>query len=142
MERIDHSGNPLGEPGLKISIFMSVFNVHVNRTPVGGSIERIDYHAGKFFSANLDKASEQNENNQVTLQTPDSQKIVVIQIAGLIARRIVCWVTTGDLLDRGQRFGLIRFGSRLELFLPDNATVIAEKGQRVTAGETIVGYLQ
>ena len=101
VERIDHSGNPLGEPGLKISIFMSVFNVHVNRTPVGGSIERIDYHAGKFFSANLDKASEQNENNQVTLQTPDSQKIVVIQIAGLIARRIVCWVTretswTGD----------------------------------------------
>ena len=142
VKQIDHSSNPLGEPGLKISIFMSVFNVHVNRIPVGGTIEKIDYHAGKFFSANLDKASEQNENNRVTLRTPASQKIVIIQIAGLIARRIVCWVAAGDRVDRGQRFGLIRFGSRLELFLPEHTKITVEKGQKVIAGETIIGYLQ
>ena len=98
--------------------------------------------AGDFFSANLDKASEQNENNRVTLRTLDSRRIVVIQIAGLIARRIVCWVAQGDRVDRGQRFGLIRFGSRLEVFLPVNARIAVEKGQKVTAGETIIGYLQ
>ena len=141
IKQIDHSNNPLGEPALKVSIFMSVFNVHVNRIPVESSIEKIDYHAGKFFSANLDKASEQNENNRVTLRTPDSQKIVIIQIAGLIARRIVCWVDKGDRMDRGQRFGLIRFGSRLEVFLPNNARVTVEKKQKVKAGETIIGYL-
>jgi len=142
IKQIDNSSNPLGSPALKISIFMSVFNVHVNRMPVGAVIEKIDYHAGKFLSANLDKASEQNENNRVTLRTPDSQKIVTIQIAGLIARRIVCWVEEGDRMDRGQRFGLIRFGSRLEVFLPINARVTIEKGQKVKAGETIIGYLQ
>ena len=142
VERIDHSNNPLGAPGLKISIFMSVFNVHVNRIPVGGSIQKINYHPGQFFSANLDKASEQNENNRVTLRTPDAQEIVVIQIAGLIARRIVCWIAEGDRVDRGQRFGLIRFGSRLEAFLPTNTRITVSKGQKVTAGETIIGYLQ
>ena len=130
VKQIDHSNNPLGAPGLKISIFMSVFNVHVNRIPVGGSIEKIDYHAGQFFSANLDKASEQNENNRVTLRTPDAQKIVVIQIAGLIARRIVCWITEGDRVDRGQRFGLIRFGSRLEAFLPTTQESPYKKGKK------------
>ena len=142
IERIDNTGNALGQPALKISIFMSVFNVHVNRIPMGGSIEQIDYHAGKFFSANLDKASEQNENNRVTLRAPDSRKIVVIQIAGLIARRIVCWVSPGDHVERGQRFGLIRFGSRLEVFLPGDARITAKKGHKVTAGETIIGYFQ
>ncbi len=121
---------------------MSVFNVHVNRMPVEGSVIKIDYHAGKFFSANLDKASEQNENNRVTLRTPDAQEIVVIQIAGLIARRIVCWIAEGDRVYKGQRFGLIRFGSRLEVFLPNSTKVTVKKGQKVIAGETIIGYLQ
>ncbi len=141
VEEIPHSRNPFGEACLKVSIFMSVFNVHVNRNPFNGTVEKITYHSGKFFSANLDKASEQNENNQVTLRTPDAQKIVVIQIAGLIARRIACWVQEGDSLIRGQRFGLIRFGSRLEVLLPKEARITVEKGQKVTAGETIIGYL-
>jgi len=133
--------NPLGEPSIKISIFMSVFNVHVNRVPMRGTIENITYRAGKFFSANLDKASEQNENNRITFKTPDSRRIVVIQIAGLIARRIACWVKENDRVETGQRFGLIRFGSRLEVFLPADSRVRAEPGQKVRAGETIIGYL-
>lgn len=142
VRKIDNTANPLGVQTLKVSIFMSLFNVHVNRIPLEGAVERIDYHSGKFFSADLDKASEQNENNRLMLKTPDSQRIVVIQIAGLIARRIVCWVAPGDHVTRGQRFGMIRFGSRLEVFLPSNARITVDKGQKVTAGETILGYLQ
>jgi len=133
--------NPLGQPSIKVSIFMNIFNVHVNRIPFGGTIKKISYHPGKFLSANLDKASEQNENNRVTLETVDSREILVIQIAGLIARRIACWVEKGDNVKTGQRFGLIRFGSRLEVFLPEDSRIVARVRQKVKAGETVIGYL-
>ncbi len=138
---IEDESNLLGEPAVKISIFMSIFNVHVNRIPIEGTVKNIDYHPGKFFSANLDKASEQNESNRITLQTPEARKIVVVQIAGLIARRIVCWVKDGDHMRTGQRFGLIRFGSRLEVYLPHDTQITARLGQKVSAGVTVIGYL-
>jgi len=142
IQHIDHDNNPLGEPAIKISIFMSIFNVHVNRIPITGAIKEITYYPGKFFSANLDKASEENERNCIQLQTPDSRNIVVIQIAGLIARRIVCWVEKGDNMRQGQRFGLIRYGSRLEVYIPaDNSQIIARLHQKVSAGKTVIGYL-
>ncbi len=141
IKHLEDGNNPLGEPAIKLSIFMSVFNVHVNRMPVGGTVEKITYQPGKFFSANLDKASQYNENNKVTLQTPDSRRIVVIQIAGLIARRIACWINEKEQVAAGQRFGLIRFGSRLEVFLPVNSKITARPHQKVRAGETIIGYL-
>jgi len=131
----------LDGPGLKISIFMSVFNVHVNRAPVDGIVDNIEYYPGRFFSANLDKASRENEHNAVTLQIEDGRKICVVQIAGLIARRIVCYAQTGDRLIRGQRFGLICFGSRLDVYLPAGATSAVEMGHIVRAGQSIIGYL-
>ena len=133
--------NPLSEPFVKVSIFMSIFNVHVNRIPIGGTIEKITYHPGKFFSANLDKASKYNENNMITLQTSDSRKIVFIQIAGIIARRIACWIEEGERVQAGQRFGLIRFGSRLEVYLPVDSQISVSLNQKVKAGKTIIGYL-
>lgn len=142
IQHIENDNNPLGEPAVKISIFMSVFNVHVNRIPMDGTIKDITYYPGKFFSADLDKASEQNERNKITLQTPNSRDIVFIQIAGLIARRIVCWVKKGEDMQAGQRFGLIRFGSRLEVYLPDDTRITAQLRQKVSAGETIIGYLK
>jgi len=142
IQHIENDNNPLGEPAVKISIFMSVFNVHVNRIPMAGTIKDITYYPGKFFSANLDKASEQNERNRITLQTRDSRDIVFVQIAGLIARRIVCWVKKGEDMQAGQRFGLIRFGSRLEVYLPDDTRITAQLHQKVSAGETIIGYLK
>ncbi len=123
------------------AIHMSIFNVHVNRIPIEGTVKNIDYHPGKFFSANLDKASEQNESNRITLQTPEARKIVFVQIAWLIARRIVCWVKDGDHMRTGQRFGLIRFGSRLEVYLPHDTQITARLGQKVSAGVTVIGYL-
>ena len=133
--------NPLERASIKISIFMSVFNVHVNRIPIGGTIENITYRPGKFFSANLDKASKQNEKNEIILQTPNSKKIAFIQIAGLIARRIACWIVKGDRVSAGQRFGLIRFGSRLEVYLPENCKITVRERQKVKAGETVIGYI-
>ncbi len=141
IRHLQDSGNPLGEPAIKLSIFMSIFNVHVNRIPIGGKISRITYHAGKFFSANLDKASEQNEHNSITLQTSDGRKIVFVQIAGLIARRIVCWIKEGDAVGSGQRFGLIRFGSRLDIYLPADSRIVVQPRLKVKAGETILGYI-
>jgi len=137
-----HNNNtPLGEPAVKVSIFMSVFNVHVNRIPIGGSIEKITYHPGNFFSANLDKASKHNENNRITLKTHDLHRIVFIQIAGLIARRIACWVKEGERVEAGQRFGLIRFGSRLEVYLPVDSQITVNLNQKVKAGKTVIGYI-
>jgi phosphatidylserine decarboxylase len=130
-----------GEGALKVSIFMSVFNVHVNRVPTTGKISAVTYHHGKFLAANLDKASEQNERNTILLETDSGKKIVFVQIAGLIARRIACWVKRGDNVRAGQRFGLIRFGSRLELYMPEDSQIIIVPGQKVKAGETVVGYL-
>lgn len=141
IQYIKHKQNPLGQPAKKISIFMSVFNVHVNRIPIEGKIKEVVYNPGKFFSANLDKASKYNENNRITLKTDESNQIVIIQIAGLIARRIACWVKDGDWVKTGQRFGLIRFGSRLDVYLPQNSRITAHIRQKVKAGETIIGYL-
>ena len=120
---------------------MSVFNVHVNRIPCDGAVTRIDYHPGKFFSANLDKAAEQNEKNAVYIETPQGRRLCVVQIAGLIARRIICKLQPGDPVQRGRRFGMICFGSRLDVYLPENAELTAKVGQRVKAGTTIVGKL-
>jgi phosphatidylserine decarboxylase len=120
---------------------MSLFDVHVNRIPAGGRISKISYRSGAFFAANLDKASEKNEQNAVFLDTRDGQRIVFVQIAGLIARRIACWVREGDEVQAGQRFGLIRFGSRVDVYLPEGSRVLVEPGHNVKAGKTILGYL-
>jgi phosphatidylserine decarboxylase len=125
----------------KISIFMSVFNVHVNRMPEEGRVTNVTYHPGKFFSANLDKASKNNERNTVTLEIGGGHQLTVVQIAGLIARRIVCRVREGDRLSRGQRFGLICFGSRLEVYLPQEAVPAVSVGDKVSAGSSILGHL-
>ena len=125
----------------KISIFMNVFNVHVNRIPFSGEIQLIRYREGKFLSANLDKASEFNERNTVLLRTADGREIITVQIAGLIARRIVCWLKEGMQAARGERFGLIRFGSRVEVFLPLGSNVLVKVGDKVRAGETPIGEL-
>ena len=138
---LNDGNNPLGEPAIKVSIFMSIFNVHVNRIPIYSKISKIIYHPGKFFAANLDKASEQNESNMISLQTENGCNIIVIQIAGLIARRIACWIKEGDVVKAGQRFGLIRFGSRLDIYLPDNTRINVKVRQKVKAGVTIIGEL-
>ena len=125
---------------LKISIFMSIFDVHVNRIPYSGEIEEVHYEKGTFFAANLDKASRDNEQNAVVLRMPGGEKIAFVQIAGLVARRIDCWLQPGDQVQRGERFGMIRFGSRLDVFLPKNSNLAINKGQRVKAGESILCY--
>ena len=130
-----------GKTCLKISIFMNIFNVHVNRIPYSGRVRFIRYRPGKFLSANLDKASALNERNTVMVQTDDGKEIITVQIAGLIARRIVCWLREGMQVRKGDRFGLIRFGSRLEVFLPLGSAILVEVGDRVRAGETPIGEL-
>jgi phosphatidylserine decarboxylase len=125
----------------KISIFMNVFNVHVNRMPCSGRIRFIRYRQGKFLSANLDKASALNERNTIMVRKDDGREIMTVQIAGLIARRIVCWLTEGMQVRRGDRLGLIRFGSRVEVFLPLGSNVLVKIGDKVRAGETPIGEL-
>ncbi|MGZ3606451.1 MAG: phosphatidylserine decarboxylase family protein [Syntrophales bacterium] len=129
-------------PAQKISVFMNVFDVHVNRIPYSGTVAEIEYNKGNFFSANLDKASELNERNSILIITDDGKKILTIQIAGLIARRIECWVKEGMHVRKGERFGLIRFGSRVEVFLPPDAIISIRVGDRVRAGETPIGWLK
>jgi len=121
----------------RVSIFMSVFNCHVNRAPVAGKIERIAYRPGAFINAELDKASEDNERNSLVISSTNG-RIGVIQIAGLVARRIVCFVKEGQLIGAGERFGLIRFGSRLDVYLPDGGRALVSEGQTAIAGETIL----
>lgn len=128
-------------PCQKISIFMSVFNVHVNRIPFAGMIKKIDYTPGKFFSANLDKASADNERNAIFLETDNGQRICFIQIAGLIARRIISGLNVADQVITGQRFGMICFGSRLDVYLPVGTKPAVTVGENVKAGATILGYL-
>ena len=123
----------------KISIFMSVFNVHVNRIPFDGKVKKVDYHPGKFFSANLDKASLQNEHNAVFLETAEGKRFCTVQVAGLIARRIICKVQSGDDVRKGQRFGMICFGSRLDVYLPDNVEIKVTVGVKVKAGSSVIG---
>src|SRR5579871_5024439 len=128
----------LGDKPLpRVSIFMSVFNCHVNRSPVAGRIERIAYRPGKFLRVDLDKASEDNERNALVISTADG-RIGVIQIAGLVARRIVSFVREGQTIGAGERFGLIRFGSRLDVFLPEGTSALVAEGQTAVAGETIL----
>ena len=141
IEDLEHGDNRYPNGAKKISIFMSLFNAHINRIPISGRITELSYHPGKFFSANRDKASVCNEHNIVTLDTHNRARIVFVQIAGIIARRISCWVNEGDFVEAGQRFGLIRFGSRLEVYLPPHCTIIVTKGGKVRAGQTILGYL-
>ena len=126
---------------MKISIFMNIFDVHVNRIPLSGEVLSIRYKPGKFLSADLDKASALNERNTVLIRTEDGREIRVVQIAGLIARRIVCWLKEGMKVTKGERFGLIRFGSRVELFLPRGTMLRVKKGDKVRAGETTIGEL-
>ena len=126
---------------IRVCIFMNVFNVHVNRVPMGGVVEKVTYFPGKFFNASLDKASEYNERNALVIKTPQGLVYGVVQIAGLIARRIVCRVQPGDRLERGRRYGMIRFGSRLDLHLPLDTDLAVTLGQKVSAGSSIVGYL-
>jgi phosphatidylserine decarboxylase len=125
----------------KISIFMNIFSVHVNRAPYAGKIAAINYHEGKFFSANLDKASLDNERNDINIRTESGCSIWAVQIAGLIARRIVCWVKAGDTVKKGERIGLIRFGSRVDVYLPEDSRLAVKIGEKVRAGETPLGYL-
>ena len=125
----------------KVSIFMSIFNVHVNRAPAAGRVLEIHYKPGKFFSADLDKASEENERNLVVMEDEQGRRLAFVQIAGLIARRIVCFVKPDDRLGKGERFGLIRFGSRVDLYLPPQTEIDVSVGQHVKGGETIIGYL-
>jgi phosphatidylserine decarboxylase len=125
----------------KISIFMNIFNVHVNRIPYAGEIEKIIYKPGKLLSANMDKASALNERNLILIKTAEGKKILTIQIAGIIARRISCWLREGMHVKRGERFGLIKFGSRLEVYLPSDSKIVVESGNKVKAGETPLGYL-
>lgn len=126
---------------MKISIFMNVFNVHVNRIPLAGTVERVFLLPGRFYSADKDKAVLHNEYCALTIATPGQQRYAVVQIAGLIARRIVCRAEKGDQVTAGQRYGLIRFGSRVDLYLPLTTRVLVKEGQTVTAGESVLATL-
>jgi len=128
-------------PCMKISIFMSVLNVHVNRVPFGGNVTSVDYHPGKFLVASADKASDDNERNAITVETEAGKRYCVVQIAGLIARRIISRLQTGDAVRRGQRFGLICFGSRLDLYLPPDFSPAVNVGDRVRSGSSVIGTL-
>lgn len=126
---------------IRISVFMSVFNCHVNRAPIGGTVGAVAYRPGKFLNASLDKASEENERNALRIDLPDGRQVAVVQIAGLVARRIVCFTAPGARLRTGERFGLIRFGSRLDVYLPDGVAPLVAVGQTMVAGETVVADL-
>jgi len=126
------------KPMIRVSIFMSVFDVHINRAPIAGTITRVAYIAGKFVNAALDKASEENERQHILVQGPDGALVGFTQIAGLVARRIVPFVKTGDMVAAGQRVGLIRFGSRVDVYLPAGAAPKVTLGQRAIAGETVL----
>lgn len=132
----------LDRDALKISVFMNVFNVHSNRSPVDGVVKQRWYHAGSFLNAALDKASLENERNALWLQTRGGADVTCVQIAGLVARRILCYVDQGAELARGQRYGFIRFGSRVDLYLPPDAVPVAALGDKVSATETILARLK
>ena len=130
-----------GQARWQVCIFLSVLNVHVNRAPADGTVTRIAYRHGAFLSASLDKASTDNERNALALRIPDGREMAVVQIAGLIARRIVCNVREGDSLRTGERFGIIRFGSRTDLYLPDGVRPVVVVGQTMIGGETVIANL-
>ncbi len=130
-----------GREALKISVFMNVFNVHSNRAPVDGTVERVTYFPGKFVNADLDKASEHNERNALLIRGADGSLVGCVQVAGLIARRILCYVAAGDRLARGQRFGFIRFGSRVDVYLPLTARPRVAIGEKVYATASVLAEL-
>lgn len=130
------------EPLTRVSVFMNVFNCHVNRSPIAGRVAAVAYHPGTFVNASLDKASVNNERNSLCLELDDGRKIAVVQIAGLVARRIVCWTKPGQSLLTGERFGLIRFGSRLDVYLPEGVAPLVALGQTMVAGETVLADLR
>lgn len=132
----------LDRDALKISVFMNVFNVHSNRSPVDGTVKQRWYHAGSFLNAALDKASLENERNALWLQTRGGADVTCVQVAGLVARRILCYVDQGAELARGQRYGFIRFGSRVDVYLPPDAEPVAALGDKVSATETILARLK
>ena len=129
------------EPMLRISVFMNVFDCHINRAPVRGQVTRIEYREGQFVNAELDKASSDNERNGLVIDTPHG-RVGVVQIAGLVARRIVCWVKPNEPVSAGERFGLIRFGSRLDIYLPADTVALVGVGQTAVAGETVLADLR
>ncbi|PTW49643.1 phosphatidylserine decarboxylase [Rhodovulum kholense] len=128
-------------PMTRISVFMSVFNCHVNRLPAAGRVTKVAYRPGKFLNASLDKASEDNERNGLAVELADGRRYGVVQIAGLVARRILCWTAEGQSLATGERFGLIRFGSRLDIYLPEGVEPRVAIGQTMVAGETVIADL-
>ena len=126
------------KPAVMISVFMSVFDVHVNRIPISGTIEGIFYRKGRFMAANLVQASEENEQNWLWIKSDSGADIVITQVAGLIARRIVCWPEIGDRVVQAERFGMIRFGSRVDVYVPENSEILVSQGKHVYAGETVL----
>ncbi|MEY8829292.1 phosphatidylserine decarboxylase [Sedimentitalea sp. XS_ASV28] len=128
-------------PLTRVSVFMNVFNCHVNRAPIAGHIAAVAYRPGKFLNASLDKASADNERNSLCIEMADGRQIAVVQIAGLVARRIVCFVDEGQQMMTGERFGLIRFGSRVDVYLPDGVSPLVSVGQSMVAGETVLADL-
>jgi phosphatidylserine decarboxylase len=131
----------LKRPSIKVSVFMNVFNVHSNRSPVDGKVEQVWYNPGKFVNADLAKASLENERNALWIKLDNGAEITCVQVAGLIARRILCYVKAGDRLARGQRYGFIRFGSRVDVYLPTTARVKVTLGDKTRAGESILAEL-
>ncbi|GGC61545.1 phosphatidylserine decarboxylase proenzyme [Hoyosella rhizosphaerae] len=129
------------EPLPRVSVFLSVLDVHVQRTPVAGQVVNVIHKSGKFLSADLDEASDANERNSMLLRTPTGHEVVVVQIAGLIARRIICDARSGDVFPLGETYGLIRFGSRVDTYLPKGTRILAERGQRVIGAETVIAEL-
>lgn len=140
--KVERTQDPYGQrEAILISVFMNVFNVHSNRSPVDGKVEQVQYFPGKFVNADLDKASLENERNAVVLTTTANQTVTFVQVAGLIARRILCYIKPGDVLARGQRYGFIRFGSRVDVYLPLDASVKVSIGDKVSATTTILAVL-
>jgi phosphatidylserine decarboxylase len=137
-----HEDHLLHREAIKIGIFMSPLDVHVNRIPFGGKILAVLHQSGKFHSAFKAVASLENEQNAVLLETPTGKKILFVQIAGMLARRIVCWIREGERVQKGQRFGMIKFGSRLDLYLPPDTQVFVRLGEKVKGGATLIGILQ
>jgi phosphatidylserine decarboxylase len=126
---------------LRICVFMNVFNVHVNRSPIEGKIDKVIYKKGSFFNASLDKASEKNERSSMIISNTNGTQLVVVQIAGLIARRILSFVSDNQYLDQGERYGLIRFGSRVDIYMPLNSAINCKVGDKVIAGESVLAIL-
>ena len=140
---VENTRDPyLERDAIKVSVFMNVFNVHSNRAPVDGEVKQVWYNAGSFVNAALDKASIENERNALWIRADAGAEVVSVQVAGLIARRILCYVKAGDKLGRGQRYGLIRFGSRVDLYLPPNTRIKAALGDKVYAASTILANLE